>query len=135
MIYQSLTFTRVYIYIAVCICYVDEFETHLLDREKMKIAFDVDDVITEAPEFYSAITQSLIKNGHEVYIITDFDEHYRSYREKELKDYGIEYTELVITSEKYEFCKENDIQFAIDDDPSYYPDNFKSPISLVDLNR
>ncbi len=99
----------------------------------MKIAFDVDDVITESPEFYAVITQSLMNSGHQVFIVTDFDEYFREQRVKELQRYGIEYTELIITSEKLQYCKDNGIQFAIDDDPSYYPDCFKSPISLVDV--
>ncbi len=99
----------------------------------MKIAFDVDDVITDFPDFYAAITESLMKNGHEVYIITDFDEYFRRQREKELERYGILYTELIITSEKEQYCKEHDISFSIDDDSSYFPNSKKSAINLFQI--
>lgn len=99
----------------------------------MKIAFDVDDVITENPGFYAVITQSLLKSGHEVFIITDFDEHFREQRLKELDRYGIAYTELVITSEKLSYCKENGVQYAIDDDPEYYPFTKLSKLYLSEI--
>lgn len=101
----------------------------------MKIAFDVDDVITEAPGLYAAITSSLMACGHEVYIITDFDEHFRAQREKELQRYGIEYTKLVITSHKLDYCKEYDITYALDDDPSYYPGCAKSKIAVIEVTQ
>ncbi len=87
----------------------------------MKIAIDVDGVITEAPDFFSVLTRSLKADGHLVFIVTDFDEHFRKDREKELDEYGIAYDELVITADKEQFCRENNIDYAIDDDAEYFP--------------
>ncbi len=87
----------------------------------MKIAIDVDGVITEAPDFFSALTKSLKAAGHSVFIVTDFDEHFRKDREKELDEYGIAYDELVITADKEQFCRENRIDYALDDDVEYFP--------------
>jgi len=86
----------------------------------MKIAFDVDGVITEMPEFYSVITHALKAQGHSVIILTDFDEYFREQRERELASYNIAYDQLVITSEKHKYCIENNVDFALDDTQSYY---------------
>lgn len=87
----------------------------------MKIAFDVDGVITEMPELFSVLSQSLMAAGHEVHIVTDYDEHFRAQREKELKNYGIVYTKLVITGKKQEYCQMHGISFLLDDDADYFP--------------
>jgi hypothetical protein len=87
----------------------------------LKFAFDVDGVISEMPEFFSAITKALKKAGHQVFIVTDFDEHFREFREQELRDYHVEYDELVITSDKERFCSKNSIDYALDDDADYFP--------------
>lgn len=86
----------------------------------MKFLFDVDGLITESPEFFSAITSALRSAGHTVVIITDFDEHFRGFRENELKEMGIVYDELVITPHKEKYFLENQADFALDDDREYY---------------
>lgn len=87
----------------------------------LKLGLDVDGVISKYPRLFSVITKSLIECGHEVYIITDLgDETYRKWRENELKEWGIEYTELIITGEKEKFCKNNNIEFLIDDCREYF---------------
>lgn len=86
----------------------------------MRIAIDVDGVITEAPAFFAAMTQAMRAAGHEIHIVTDFDEHFRSQREKELAAYGIAYDCLVITADKAGYCRTHDIAYAIDDDASYF---------------
>lgn len=88
--------------------------------KKMKFAFDVDGVITETPELYSVITAALKASGHSVYILTDFDEHFRQQRIDDLASMGIVYDELVITSKKEEFMRDNKIDFGFDDDCEYY---------------
>ena len=98
----------------------------------MKIAIDVDDVITEAPAFFAAMTQAMKAAGHEIHIVTDFDEHFRQQREKELAGYGIEYDALVFTGDKAGYCADNDIDLAIDDDPSYFSGTCTSiPVNLL----
>lgn len=101
----------------------------------MKIALDVDDVITEFPEFYSALTHSLMNSGHEIIILTDFDESFRNQRVKELESYDIKYTELVITANKEAYCEQNNIDYAIDDDSSYYPKAEKSNLNIVKIKN
>lgn len=86
----------------------------------MKFLFDVDGLVTENPAFFSALTIALKSAGHTVIIITDFDEHYRGYREKELKDMGVVYDELIITPNKEKYFMENGADFALDDDRDYY---------------
>ena len=99
----------------------------------MKIAFDVDGVITENPSFYAAITNALIKDGHQVYIITDFDEHFRKQRVDELNEYGIKYTQLVITSMKEKYCLANNIDYLLDDDLDYLQNSKVNTLHLAKI--
>jgi hypothetical protein len=58
----------------------------------MKIALDIDDTITRHPDFFSVISGALIKEGHEVHIIT-----FRDPQEpiaEELDHLGIKFTAL-----------------------------------------
>lgn len=97
----------------------------------MRIAIDVDDVITEAPQFFAAMTQAMKLAGHEIHIVTDFDEHFRQQREKELEGYGVVYDQLAITGDKSGYCKANGIEVAIDDDPSYFTEGYsRIPVNL-----
>ena len=98
----------------------------------MKIALDVDGVVSEAPVFFATLTRSLRASGHKVYILTDFDEHYRKHREAELQGWGIAYDELVIRGGKERFCREHGIDFAIDDEAAeYYPHSHITTLGLV----
>lgn len=101
----------------------------------MKIAIDVDGVITEAPELFAAISKGLKDSGHYICILTDFDEAYRTQREKELAEYGICYDELIITGDKAEYCIENSIDYAFDDLPEYYMDHSRTPINIINLKE
>jgi uncharacterized HAD superfamily protein len=86
----------------------------------MRFAFDVDGVITEMPELFSALTVALKAAGHYVYILTDFDEHFREQRLKELAKYNIAFDEMIITSQKEQFVRDHAIDYAFDDDREYY---------------
>ena len=86
----------------------------------MHFAFDYDDTITISPIFFAAVIRSLYDSGHRITILTDFDEHFRSYRESELASNNIPYHDLIITSEKDKYCREKDIDFLIDDDTDYF---------------
>lgn len=86
----------------------------------MRFAFDVDGMMLEMPELFSAITSALKAAGHTIYVVTDFDEYYRSSREQELAKLGIVYDELIITPNKEKYFNENAIDYAFDDDPEYY---------------
>ena len=99
----------------------------------MKIAFDVDGVITENPSFYAVVTKALMNDGHQVYIITDFDEHFRDQRVKELESYGIKFTELIITSQKEQFCSKNNIEYLLDDDLDYLKNSKVTTVHLAKI--
>ncbi len=100
----------------------------------MKIAFDVDGVISEAPAFFATLTRALRAAGHEVYVITDHDEYYREQREAELREWGIDYDELVIAGQKERFCHQHGIHFAIDDAAlEYFPNSRIVALGLVAL--
>jgi len=88
----------------------------------MKIALDVDGVVTEHYPFWSFFTETMMKAGHEIYIITDIKQIHRDFRIAELKHYKIHYKEMIITPDKRSFCEELEIDFAIDDMPEYYYD-------------
>jgi hypothetical protein len=89
----------------------------------MKFAFDFDGVISEMPELFSTLTNALKSANHEIFIVTDFDEAYRAYREKELSEMSIAYDHLIITGNKQQFMNKEGIRFAFDDDPEYYDGN------------
>jgi len=92
------------------------------ERIDLKIALDVDGVISEAPAFFATLTHALQSAGHQIFIVTDHDEHFRAEREAELHDWGIAYDELVIVGDKEEFCRARGVDFALDDDVvEYYP--------------
>jgi len=100
----------------------------------VRIAIDGDGVITEAPEFFAALTQALRNAGHNVHSVTDFDEHFRDQRERELREMGVEFNVLAITADKVGYCHEHGIDFAIDDDPEYFTEQGRQiPLSLFDL--
>lgn len=88
----------------------------------MKFAFDFDGVISEMPELFSTLTIALKSVGHEIFIVTDFDENYRHFRESELAAMSIAYDHLIITGSKQTFMQQEGISFAFDDDPEYYND-------------
>lgn len=98
----------------------------------MKIALDVDGVISEAPRFFAALSRALRAAGHEVHIVSDFDEHFRDHRVRELAEYGVAYDALEITSDKAEYCKRHGIDFMLDDDPGeYFPASAVTTIGVV----
>ena len=98
----------------------------------MKIALDVDGVISEAPAFFATLSQALRAAGHEVHIVTDFDEHFRAQRLHELAGYGVEFDHLEITSDKAGYCRRTGIAFIIDDDPaSYFPDAVATTLAII----
>ena len=89
----------------------------------MKIGLDMDDTITAMPEFWSVITQSLMKCGHEVFVITDSHENWREFKLNWLDEHNIAFKEMLILGNKAEFCKENGISFLVDDWHEYFDEN------------
>ena len=87
----------------------------------MKIAIDLDNTITEYPEFFSLMTNAL-HSFAEIFIITNREKSIRS-RENikdELEKMNIFYHHIIITSEKANFILENDINVFMDDTDEYF---------------
>jgi hypothetical protein len=91
----------------------------------MVIAFDIDQTITRHPGFFACISRALVRDGHEVVIITFRED--RASTEADLREWGIEYTRLV-TSElgsvlrhgverwKGAVCREHGVEVFFEDD-------------------
>jgi len=88
----------------------------------MNIAFDYDDTLYLAYDLFSVITNALIAAGHKIYIITHIEEQYRTYRENELKQHNIAYTELIISGNKLYECQKRGIEYIFDDCSDYFKD-------------
>ncbi len=90
------------------------------------IGIDLDDTITEMPEFFSALTAVLYyKPNVKIHIITYRDQEDRADTIKELTKYGIHYHELHLPRQqdecaeewKSELATKLGIQLMIDDSP------------------
>lgn len=82
--------------------------THMVNEEvgnKFKLGLDVHGVIDGMPEFFSFLTDSFIKNGGEVHIITGgrWDVEF----ERQLNDFGIKWTHKFSV---YDYLKESDAE-------------------------
>ena len=82
--------------------------THMVNEEissKFKLGLDMHGVIDAMPEFFSFLTDSFIKNGAEVHIITGgrWDLEF----EKQLHDFGIKWTNKFSV---YDYLKESDAE-------------------------
>ena len=82
--------------------------THMVNEEissKFKLGLDMHGVIDAMPEFFSFLTDSFIKNGAEVHIITGgrWDLEF----EKQLNDFGIKWTNKFSV---YDYLKESDAE-------------------------
>lgn len=120
---------------------------------------DLHGVITAHPEFFAAVTQSLVKDGWEITVATGSHIKENNIKE-ELAKYGIAYTHLFsiadyhrgnktvgmwydkngdpwVTDEdwdrtKAEYCKENNIAMCTDD-TARYARNFETPFSYMSI--
>lgn len=72
---------------------------------KFKLGLDVHGVIDSMPEFFSFLTDSFIKNGGEVHIITGG--RWDSEFEKQLNDFGVKWTHKFSV---YDYLKESDAE-------------------------
>lgn len=91
----------------------------------MKILLDIDETITECPEFFSAFSKAMLKDGHEIHVVTARDgSYYKDLTEKQLKEWDIPYTVLVFNWEKLAYCHDNDIKAAFDDNPDWFGNRF-----------
>ncbi len=60
----------------------------------MIIAIDLDNTISDAPEFFSVVATALVDAGHEVHIITYREVGTHDDVRAELREFGIRYTQL-----------------------------------------
>ena len=85
----------------------------------MKIAIDLDNTITEYPEFFRVLC-NLFCNGHEVFIITNRDPNSAAEVKAELAGLGITYHRLIITAQKATAIMEHGITVFFDDTDEYF---------------
>ena len=82
--------------------------THMVNEEvvsKFKLGLDVHGVIDSMPEFFSFLTDSFIKNGGEIHIITGG--RWDSEFEKQLNNFGVKWTHKFSV---YDYLKELDAE-------------------------
>ena len=88
----------------------------------MKIAIDLDNTITaskESSEFFSILTNLLIAE-HRIVILTNREPGSEQDIAVELDYLGIEYNEIVITADKADFIKQNNITIFFEDTDEYF---------------
>ena len=123
----------------------------------MKVGIDIHGVITEYPAFFSKLSELLMANGHEVYIITG-----RSWIEvsQEVKDANVQYTKQfsivdyhqqigtpmtckngswwmdsrLWNSTKGDFCAREGIDVHFDNDEEYF-EYFPHKCLLIPVNK
>ena len=72
---------------------------------KFKLGLDIHGVVDAMPEFFSFLTDSFIKNGGEIHIITGG--RWDSEFEKQLNDFGVKWTHKFSV---YDYLKESDAE-------------------------
>lgn len=126
-------------------------------------ALDIHGIVNTHPDFYAAATQSLVKDGWEIHILTG-SHIVESGIVEELARYGIAYTHLFsiadyhrenktngmwydtngdpwVTDEEWDrtkadYCKRHDIPFCVDD-TARYAKHFETPFGYmsIQMNR
>src|SRR5688500_3242038 len=66
----------------------------------MKIGMDLDDTISQLPEFFQVVTAALVSAGHEIHILAYRDENRRAETEQDLRTQKISFTELHLPNEE-----------------------------------
>lgn len=88
----------------------------------MKIAIDIDgtiDASEQSKEFFYILTHLLIAE-HQIYIITNREPGTEQGIAEELDCYGIDYNEIIITSEKAKYIKENQINILFENEDDFF---------------
>jgi len=86
----------------------------------MKIGIDLDGTISEYPEFFALFTRAMSDAGCKIYVITDRPPGSEKYVVQELKEYGITYHCIKITSDKAAFIEDHGIEVLFDDMDRYF---------------
>ena len=88
----------------------------------MKIAIDLDNTLNASKtsiEFFSVLTHLLIAE-HRIVILTDREPNSEQEIADELDYLGIEYSEIVITSKKAEFIRQQGITIFFENSDEYF---------------
>ena len=88
----------------------------------MKIAIDLDNTITadkNSIEFFSILTRLLIAE-HRIVILTNREPNTHQDIAVELDSYEIEYNEIVITSDKADYIRDNNISIYFENEDEYF---------------
>lgn len=126
---------------------------------KKALGLDLHGIINTHPEFFAAASQSLVKDGWEIHVLTG--SHIKEQGiEEELKRYGIAYTHLFSIADHHKenktegmwydekgdpwvsdedwnktkaiYCKKHDIAFCIDD-TARYANHFETPFGYMSI--
>jgi len=97
----------------------------------MRIALDIDGVISAYPQFFAALTNGL-KGKAEIFILSNRDpsEQARRETEKELEKWGIWFEHLIISGQKSKVILENGIQVVFENEDEQFQDVPKSVMVL-----
>jgi hypothetical protein len=88
--------------------------------KSLRVGIDIDGVITEYPDFFRQFSQSMTESGADIYIITNRDPTTRAEILEELREYAIDFNELVITANKAEYIVRNEIVVLFEDTDEYF---------------
>ena len=80
----------------------------------MRIAIDLDNTITQYPDFFRCLT-SLMMHPHEVHIVTARDPEGRAQTEQALAALGIHFDQLAITDDKQRYIMQHHIDVFFED--------------------
>lgn len=126
---------------------------------KKKLALDLHGVINTYPAFFAAISNSLLRDGWEIHLLTG--SHLKDNKiEEELKGYGFEYSHIFSIADfhrenvtpgmwydekgdpwvsnedwdktKADYCKKHEIDFCIDD-TARYANYFETPFGYMSI--
>jgi uncharacterized HAD superfamily protein len=85
----------------------------------ISIALDIDGTITESIEFFRIMTHRLIL-GHRIVLLTNRGPGTEQQVADEIDDLGIDYSEIVITSDKAQYIKDNNITIFFENEDEYF---------------
>lgn len=86
----------------------------------IKIGVDLDGTISEYPQFFRVFTKAMAEAGCKIYVVTDRIPGTRGLVARELRQYGITYHAIKITSDKAGFLLDEGISVLFDDMDRYF---------------
>jgi len=89
---------------------------------KIKIAVDLDGTISEYPAIFRLFTKAMSQAGCKIYVVTDRPPGTKDEVAEQLKEYGITYDVIKITSQKSRYILKEGINVLFDDTDQYFLD-------------